>query len=404
MKRQQGPNEGNTSNRGRMSGGRTFGGLLSRPHVKPILVSVLAVLMSFVVIALFLLVLGKNPLEAMGSFLCGCGFLPKTSYAEGKGMPTDFMSFLDILAPMMLASLGVIVALKAGLFNIGISGQMLAAGFVATILVGYSGLDAYIARPLVILVGIVVGGLFGGFVGYLKYAFNIHEVVSTIMFNYIVSYVTGFFVNSFFVDTISRSSVVVKDAARLTIYDVPFLGYKASFPIGIVIALAAVFCVRFFLDRMVVGFEIRAVGFNRKCAQYAGMHVGRNMVLAMAMSGMLAGLAGVTYYLGYYNTIIPKQLPSMGYDSIAVALLGNTSPVGSIFASILITIFQKGNVYMSSRIGVAREIASVITGILLLFSACNVYMWDAFARLFSRIFGRRAAAESTDREEKEGRV
>ncbi len=108
----------------------------------------------------------------------------------------------------------------------------------------------------------------------------------------------------------------------------------------------AVFCVRFFLDRTVVGFEVRAVGCNRKCAQYAGMHVGRNMILSMAISGTLAGLAGVTYFLGYYNTMIPKQLVSMGYDSIAVALLGNSSPVGSIFASILITIFQKGSVYI----------------------------------------------------------
>ena len=396
MKRSKSPNEGEPGNRPR-------GSFFDSPRAKAFLMSALAVLLSFVVIAIFLLALGKNPVKAMGSFLSGCGFLPKTSYAEGKGMPTDFMSFLDVLAPMLLASLSVVVALKAGLFNIGVAGQMLASAFVATILIGYSGLDAYLARPLVILVGLAVGGLMGGFVGYLKYAFNIHEVVSTIMFNYIVSYVTGFFINTFYVDTISRSSKVVSDAARLTIYDVPFLGYKVGFPIGIIIALVAVFCARFFLDRMVVGFEIRAVGFNRKCAQYAGIQVGKNMVLAMAISGMLAGLAGVAYFLGYYNTMIPKQLPSMGYDCIAVALLGNTSPVGSIFASILITIFQKGNVYMSSKIGVAREIASVITGILLLFSACGAYMWDAFIRLWTRVSGRRAA-EIADRGESEGRV
>ena len=387
----------------RFAVGRLHRGALSSPHVKSVLVSVLAVLLSFVVIAAFLLILGKNPLKAMGSFLSGCGFLPKHSYAEGKGMPTDFMSFLDVLAPMMLASLGVIVAYKAGLFNIGVAGQMQLSGFVATVLIGYSGLDAFIAKPLVILVGIAVGGLCGALVGYLKYAFNIHEVVSTILFNYIIGYVTGFFINTFFVDTISRSSRIASDASRLTIYGVPFLGYKVVFPLGILVAFAAVFCVRFFLDRTVVGFEVRAVGFNRKCAQYAGMRVGRNMVLAMALSGTLAGLAGVTYFLGYYNTIIPKQLVSMGYDSIAVALLGNTSPVGSIFASILITIFQKGNVYMSSQIGVAREIASVITGILLLFSACNVYMWDAFGRLAAWISGRKAAMD-TERGEKEGRV
>lgn len=349
--------------------------------LKSFYISLLAVVLSLMAISVLLLLLGKNPVRAMTSFLQGCGFLPKAAYAEGKGMPTDFMSFLGVLAPMMLASLSVVVALKAGLFNIGVSGQMLASGFVATILVGYSGLDAGAAKPLVILCGFIVGGAVGAFVGYLKYAFNIHEVVSTIMLNYIISYITGFFINTYYVDTISRSSSVVSAASRLTWQDLSFLGYSVDFPIGILIALVSVLIVHFFLYRSVTGFEIRAVGLNRKCAQYAGINVGRNMVLAMALSGTLAGLAGVTYYLGYYNTIIPKDLAAMGYDSIAVALLGNTSPVGSVFASILITIFQKGNVYMSSQIGVAREIGSLITGILLLFSACNNYTWNVFQNL-----------------------
>ncbi len=377
--------------------------ILGSERTRPFLVSALAVLLSFAAMSVFLLVLGKNPLSAMGSFLSGCGFLPKTSYAEGKGMVTDFFSFLDVLAPMLLASLGVIVALKAGLFNIGVAGQMQLSGFIATVIVGYSGLDAWLAKPLVILVGMAVGGLAGAFVGYLKYAFNIHEVVSTILFNYIIGYVTGFFINSFYVDTISRSSKIVSDASRLTIHGVPFLGYSIGFPVGILVAFAAVFLVRFILDRTVAGFEIRATGFNRRCAGYAGINVGRNMVFAMALSGALAGLAGVAYFLGYYNTIIPKQLVSMGYDSIAVALLGNISPVGSVFASILVTIFQKGNVYMSSRIGVAREIASVITGILLLFSACGAYTWDAFGRLTARILGPEAR-DDRRREETEERV
>jgi simple sugar transport system permease protein len=98
------------------------------------------------------------------------------------------------------------------------------------------------------------------------------------------------------------------------------------------------------------------------------------MVLGMALSGLFAGLAGVTYYLGYFNTIVPKSLASLGYDAIAVSLLANSGPVGSVFASILVTIFQKGSVYMSSIAGVPKEIALVITGILLLFAACGSYV------------------------------
>jgi general nucleoside transport system permease protein len=393
---------------GLSEGGRAESGLLlylRDSRTKPLRVSLMAAALSLIAISAFLLALGKSPVEAMGAFLRGSGFLPKSSYAEGKGMLTDFMSFLGVLAPMIFASLGVIVAYKAGLFNIGVSGQMLVSAFVATVVIGYSGLDAYLAKPLVILCGMLVGGVIGGLVGYLKYAFNIHEVVSAIMLNYIASYVTGFFINSYFVDTISRSSSVVSDASRLTVTDAQLLGYRAELPIGILIALAAVAFSRFFLYRTVVGFEIRAVGMNRKCAQYAGIDVGGRMVLAMAVSGMLAGLAGVSYYLGYYNTIIPKELSAMGYDSIAVALLGNNSPVGSVFASVLITVFQKGNVYMSSRLGVAREIASVITGIFLLFSACNAYTWDAFQRLcerLSRSRARRVDARSVDGEKEGG--
>ena len=140
------------------------------------------------------------------------------------------------------------------------------------------------------------------------------------------------------------------------------------------LSFAAVFAVRFLLDRTVKGFELKAVGQNRSCAQYAGVRVGRNIVTAMLLSGMCAGMAGVTYYLGYFNAIVPKELVSLGYDSIAVALLGNINPVGSIFSSFLITIFQKGSVYMSSTVGVPKEIANVVTGILLLFSACGTYI------------------------------
>jgi simple sugar transport system permease protein len=93
----------------------------------------------------------------------------------------------------------------------------------------------------------------------------------------------------------------------------------------------------------------------------------------MALSGVLAGLAGVTYYLGYTNTIIPKTLSNMGYDSISVALLGNASPIGAVFAAIIVSIFQQGSNYMSSTVGVAREIASLITGILLLYASCGTY-------------------------------
>lgn len=126
---------------------------------------------------------------------------------------------------------------------------MLASGFLATALIGYSGLDAYLAKPLVILVGIVAGGALGAFVGFLKYKFNIHEVVSTVMLNYIISYLTGFFINGYYADMLTRSMRICSDASRLTWMNVQIGGVKCNVPLGIVLAIAAAFLVKLFLTR-----------------------------------------------------------------------------------------------------------------------------------------------------------
>ncbi len=337
--------------------------------------SILAILLTLVTASVLLLIMGKNPLVAFQAFLQGCGMLPKAKYGGGSGMLSDLFDFLNYLAPLLLASLAFIAAFKAGLFNIGISGQMLIAGFLATAMVGYNkGLSALIAKPLVILIGIIAGGLTGALVGFLKYRFNIHEVVSTIMINYIISYSTGFFINNNFVDMMTRTSRVCTPEARLTWTKVQIGGVNCKVPLGIALAILMAFIVQFLFDKTTFGFELKSVGLNPKCAKYFGVKVGKSIVLSMAISGALAGLAGVTYYLGYTNTIIPKTLAGMGYDSISVALLGNASPVGSILASIIVSIFQQGANYMSSRVGVAKEIASLITGILLLYASCGNYM------------------------------
>ncbi len=143
---------------------------------------------------------------------------------------------------------------------------------------------------------------------------------------------------------------------------------------GIVLAVITAVLIKFLLDRTVFGYEIKCVGTSRNAARYAGINVGRNVVASMIISGGLAGLAGVTYYLGYFGSIQPRVLPSTGFDAIAVSLLANSNPVGIIFSSFLITIISKGSTYMNSSSGLESEIASVITGVILLFSACGVFI------------------------------
>ena len=344
-------------------------------------VSVIAILLTIVTATVLLLLIGKNPLVAIRSFLQGCGFLAKENYGGGSGQLTDLLDFLNYLTPLILASLAFIVAFKAGLFNIGISGQMMLAGFTATVLVGYNkALSPFIAKPLVLLIGLAVGGLTGVLVGYLKYRFNIHEVVSTIMINYIISYLIGFFINTYYLDMMTRNSKVCTPEARLTLTNVMIGNMKSKIPLGLIGAILVALLVSFLFRKSVLGFEIKAVGQNRRCSEYSGIRVSRTILISMGLSGAIAGLAGVAYYLGYTNTIIPKSLPGMGYDSISVALLGSGSPIGSIFAAVVVAVFQQGANYMSSSVGVVKEIASLITGIMLLFASCGNYMKYRAAR------------------------
>ena len=348
--------------------------MLGNEKYQFITIPVFSIVVSLLVGAVVILALGKNPLEAYGNLLQGSGLLVKEKYAGGKGMLTDFLSFVDYWTPMIFAALAVAVALKAGLFNIGVSGQMLAAGFIASITVGYSTLAAPIAKPLVIILCFVVGSLVGGLIGFLKHKFNINEVVSSIMINYIVEYVTAFFIYTKYVDPVSRQSKNIADTARLTLKNVPLGELKADIPLGIILAIVAVFVIKYIFDKTTFGYELKAIGFNGNASKYAGINVGKNMVIAMMISGGLAGLAGATYYLGYFCSMQPKVLAAMGYDAIAVSLLGNSNPTGILASSFLINIINKGSTYMSSKAGLDAEIASVITGLILLFSACGAYI------------------------------
>lgn len=337
-------------------------------------IPVFLIFLSFIAASIMIIILGKNPLGAFYNLLQGAGILPKPSYAGYKSMLTDFLTLLNFMTPMIFASLAVAIALKGGLFNIGVSGQMLLSGYIATILVGYSSLNAGIAKPLVLIIGIIAGATLGGVIGWLKYKFNINEVVSSIMFNYITQYVLSFFIHSYYIDPVSRQSKYISSASRLTLVSIELSGLKMDFSIGFVIAIITAILLKLFMDKSSIGFEIKAVGANPKGAKYAGINVGRTMIFTMVLSGALAGLAGVTYYLGYYASIQPRVLPSMGFDAIAVALLGSANPYGIIASSFIISIIDKGSTYMSSIAGVRQEIASVITGLILLFSACGAYI------------------------------
>jgi simple sugar transport system permease protein len=340
-------------------------------------IPLLALVMALFSISLLMLALGHNPFEVFRSFLAGAGWIPKPRYGGGQSQLTDLINLATTFTPMLFGALGFIVAFRAGLFNIGIAGQMVLSGFIATVFVGYSDLPAVVAVPLVFLIAIVVGALAGGLIGFLKHQFNIHEVVSSIMLNNIFILTVSYFIKVYYLDPVSRNALPASSYARLLTEPVQMGEASARLPIGFLVAILAAVALWFFLTKTRQGFEMTAVGKSPKAANYAGIKIGRTTVFAMMISGALGGLAGVTHYLASVSSMAPNQLPGVGFDAIAVALLGSVHPLGAILATALITTFTSTATYMSSIVGVRQEIAAVIVGMVLLFTACGGYlrMW-----------------------------
>ena len=331
--------------------------------------SLIAIIISLIFGALILWLMGKDPLSAYMDLLRGSGLMEKVKYSGRQNMFTDFMSFVDALTPMIFASLAVALALKGGFFNIGVSGQMLFAGFCA-----HMAAMILPSKIAVVIVGFAAGALIGALIGWLKYRFNVNEVVSSIMLNSILMYLITFYINTFYINPVSRQSKSIISGARLTLSGFRWEGMKLDIALAFPVAIITALFLQWFIERTTYGYEIKATGLSPHAAYYAGINVNKTALMTMTLSGALAGLAGVSYYCGYLAAIQPGVTPSMGFDAIAVSLLGGNNPLGCVLASFLITVISKGTVYMSSRQNIDMEIASLITAFILTFAACSSFL------------------------------
>ena len=331
--------------------------------------SLIAIIISLIFGALILWLMGKDPVSAYMDLLRGSGLMEKVKYSGRQNMFTDFMSFVDALTPMIFASLAVAIALKGGFFNIGVSGQMLFAGFCA-----HMAAMILPSKIAVVVVGFAAGALIGALIGWLKYCFNVNEVVSSIMLNSILMYLITFYINTFYINPVSRQSKSIISGARLTLSGFRWEGMKLDIALAFPVAIITALFLQWFIERTTYGYEIKATGLSPHAAYYAGINVNKTALMTMTLSGALAGLAGVSYYCGYLAAIQPGVTPSMGFDAIAVSLLGGNNPLGCVLASFLITVISKGTVYMSSRQNIDMEIASLITAFILTFAACSSFL------------------------------
>jgi general nucleoside transport system permease protein len=297
--------------------------------------------------------------------------LPLTAYgALVVGAVGDLNAIVDSLvdtAPLILGGLSVAIGFKAGLFNIGARGQFL-IGALGSVVAGdaLSGQPAIVAIPVAVLAGLVAGGAMGFVPGLLKAVSGAHEVVTTIMLNYIATSVLAALISGP-LKVPNSPSPVTEDVGN------------AAFPIilgrnghlGLLIAALAVYLVWWLLYRTTLGFEIRTVGANPDAARYAGMRPRLLIILTMTVSGMLAGLAGAGTVLGVTHSMTSGFDTTVGFDSIAVALLARSNPIGIPFAALLFGGMRAGAGLMQIKAGIPPELIDVVQATILLFLVAN---------------------------------
>ena len=319
--------------------------------------------------------------------------LPITAYAalfQGSlGGVDPIVNTIRAATPLILGGLSVGLAFKAGLFNIGAQGQFL-LGALGSVIVGVALSDAppLVAIPGALVAGMVFGAAWGFVPGLLKAISGAHEVVTTIMLNYVAIGVIAWAVSGPLDQPWSPSPITAQVGnAALPV----LIGRNGH--IGILIALAAVVATGWFLFRTTRGFEIRTVGANPDAARYAGMQPRLILVLTMSLAGMFAGLSGATVVLGVTHLMTASFGTTVGFDSIAVALLGRSNPVGIVFAALLFGAMRAGAPLMQIQTQnlIPAELVDVLQATILLFLVVHVLI----RRLF-RLRGVAAAVETTE--------
>jgi len=300
------------------------------------------------------------------------GIDPIRAYASlFRGAFGDMVAFgrtLEKATPLLFSGLAVSFAFKAGLFNIGAQGQLLFGGITAAAIgFGIHGLPTAIHLPLALFGGALAGALYGIIPGILKTSTGAHEVITTIMLNYIAINITDYLADGPWKDT-SASNIVARTPAIL---DTAVIPRVAELPLGFFLAIFVAFLVWWVLEKSTLGFEIRTAGLNPRAARYSGIKVTRIIVLTMVLSGFLAGMGGAVETMGVIGRYQPGFNQGLGFEGITVALLGKTHPIGNIFAAVLIGALKAGSSLMQ-RVGVDPEITSVLQALMLFFVAADV--------------------------------
>jgi general nucleoside transport system permease protein len=325
----------------------------ARRIVLAIVTPLAAILVALLVSALILLLTGYDPVTAFT--------------AMWKGAFADARTISEVLikaTPLIIIAAGLSVAFRASIWNIGAEGQFYAGAVAATAAGIYlPALPIFIHIPIVLVAAIVSGALWGMLAGWLKVRFNASEIVTTIMLNYIAIIGTGWLVTGPMIEGAGKYPQTAKifESAMLPRF-LPPTRLHAGFLLALVVCLV----LYVLLFRTSTGYAIRAVGINSDAARYAGIDVRRNILLAMAISGGSAGLAGGVEIAGVAFRLYQEISPGFGFDAIAVALLANNNPLGVIFSGILFGALRSGSEMMQITAHIPSVLVFAIQGLVIL--------------------------------------
>ncbi|WP_203332671.1 ABC transporter permease [Planococcus beigongshangi] len=326
-------------------------------RVTNILVPLISVILGLIVGAIIMLVSGYNPISGYTALWNGIfGDL----YTIGET--------LRQITPYLLAGLAVAFAFRAGLFNIGVEGQLIVGWFAAAYVGLAVELPKIIHLPLAILAAAAAGALWGFVPGLLKAKFQVHEVIVTIMMNYIALHVTNALIKTVS-DGGDRTDKIFSSASLRSEFFQNLTEFS-RLHYGILLALIMVAVMWIILEKTTLGYELKAVGFNHNASKYAGMNVNKNIILAMVISGAFAGLAGAMEALGTFEYVSSKGgFTGIGFDGIAVALLGMNTPLGVIFGATLFGSLKYGALNMPNAAGIPLEIVEIVIAVIIFFVA-----------------------------------
>lgn len=328
-----------------------------------ILIPLISVFLGLLAGAIIMLAFGYNPIE---------GYIALWNGAFGSSY--FFGETIRQVTPYIFTGLAVAFAFRSGLFNIGAEGQVIVGWLVAVWIGSSFEAPMIIHLPLTIL-GAALAGAFWGFIpGLLKATKGVHEVIITIMMNYIALHLSNYMIRNVLTDNQDSSNRIAESASLSSTWLMELTDYS-RIHWGILIALFAAFVMWFLIEKTTAGYEFRAVGFNPNASKYAGINVKKNIILSMVISGAFAGLAGAMEGLGTFGYMPSHSaFTNLGFDGIAVALLGGNAAIGTVIAAFLFGSLKVGALNMPTSAGVPSELVEIVIALIIFFVASSYFI------------------------------